>query len=90
MEALAADVLAMLRSADPAGAADLVAPSPRGLQILAEFRTTSRPSVFHARHGKRGDSDLSAALIEPRGWIGRAERSNSEYDGEVVELTAPS
>jgi hypothetical protein len=89
LEALAADVLAMLRSADPAGAADLVAPSPRGLQILAEFRTTlTALRSFHARHGKRGDSDLSAALIEPRGWIGRAERSNSEYDGEVVELTA--
>jgi hypothetical protein len=88
LQALAADVLDMLRTADPGRAAAVVPPSPRGRQMLTELRTAlANLQVFHGRYGQRGDADLAAALIEPRAWLQRAEGSNSEYDGEVLELT---
>jgi hypothetical protein len=84
---VAKGVLEMLRSDDAEQFANSV-DSPEDRKTVQEFRSVvAALRAFHGRHGDRGDADLATALLEPRAWLARAERSHGDYDREVLELT---
>lgn len=88
LERLASRALEHLRSIDVERTVRGVPPSPEGREVAEQFgAVVTALEEFHAAYKERGNVDLSAALIEPRAWAMRAERSRSEYDLAVLELT---
>ena len=54
---------------------------------FGEFRQLiAALNSLHQAYGPKSDTDLSAAVIEPRTWAVRANRSGSDYDQQVLQL----